>query len=105
MTILTNKKEIDRIKESGDVLKEVFRLLEPEVRPGVSTARLDALVEDIICSRGAEPAFKGYRGYPASICASINQVVVHGIPSEEAVLSDGDIIGIDIGVKKKRIFY
>jgi len=66
------------------------------VRPGVTTAEIDRAIEDLILSRGAQPSFKGYYGYPASTCISINEVVVHGIPSEQ-VLKEGDIVGIDIG--------
>ena len=71
-----------------------------EVRAGVSTLQLDRLAEEFIRAEGGEPAFKGYRGFPASICASINEEVVHGIPSATRVLRDGDVISIDIGVRK-----
>ncbi len=104
MTVLTSEKDLKKIRESGKVLKDVFFRLEEIVREGVSTAVLDRQVEEIILEWGAEPAFKGYRGYPASICASVNAVVVHGIPSDDIILADGDIVGIDAGVKKNGYF-
>lgn len=104
MTILKNAADIAKIKEAGNILKDVFTAMEKAVSEGVSTAELDAIAEEIIRSKGAEPAFKGYKGYPSTICASINEVVVHGIPSDEAVLTDGDIIGIDVGAKKNGFF-
>src|SRR5215467_2779616 len=67
------------------------------VAPGVSTADLDAIAEDTINAAGAVPSFKGYHGFPASICSSIHEQIVHAIPAEEAVLADGDIISIDCG--------
>jgi len=69
------------------------------VRAGVTTAELDALAERFVREAGAEPAFKGYRGYPATLCASINQEVVHGIPSSTRTLQRGDIVSLDMGVK------
>jgi len=104
MTILTNEKDLKKIRGSGKVLKDVFSRIEKMIREGVSTAVLDRQVEEIISQWGAEPAFKGYKGYPASICASINAVVVHGIPSDDNILADGDIVGIDVGVKKNGYF-
>lgn len=100
MTILTKESEIRKLRESGKIITEIFSLIEKSIKPGVSTAQLDREIEEIIRSRDAEPAFKGYKGFPATICASVNEVVVHGIPSEKTVLSEGDIIGIDVGVKK-----
>lgn len=100
MTILRTKEELDRIRKSGEVIRDIFKLIEDDLRPGVSTAELDRKIEKFILESGAEPAFKGYKGYPAVICASVNEVVVHGIPSDEVILNDGDIIGVDVGVKK-----
>src|SRR5690606_41927647 len=79
---------------AGRVVAEVLERLRAAVRPGVTTARLDALAEAWILERGGRPAFKGYRGYPASICASVNDQVVHGIPGPR-VLAEGDIISLD----------
>ena len=104
MTILRTEAEKDAIREPGLILRDVFALLSSRIVPGVSTLEIDQLVENFIRSRGAEPAFKGYKGYPATICASVNEVVVHGIPSEKIVLAEGDIIGIDVGAKKNDFF-
>jgi methionyl aminopeptidase len=92
--------EVERIRESSQIVGRCLLLLGREVRPGVTTQELDRLAEEFIRAEGGEPAFKGYRGYPASICASINEEVVHGIPSGKRVLKDGDVVSLDIGVKK-----
>jgi methionyl aminopeptidase len=89
--------EIDRIAASGAILVRTLRLLERQIRAGVTTADLDAAAERYIRSQGAEPTFKGYRGFPASICASPNSMIVHGIPGPYA-LERGDIISLDVGV-------
>jgi methionyl aminopeptidase len=104
MTVLTNIEDIEKIKRSGKIIRGIFKWLEKAVVPGVSTGQLDMEIEGIIRDAGAIPAFKGYKGYPATICASVNEVVVHGIPSPDTVLKEGDIIGIDIGVKKEGFF-
>ncbi len=104
MTILTNEAEIRKIREAGKIIRELFAYAEAIVREGVSTKDLDRELESLVEKSGAEPAFKGYKGYPATICASVNEVVVHGIPSEEIVLKEGDIVGIDVGVKKNGYF-
>jgi methionyl aminopeptidase len=83
--------------EAGDILVRTLRMLEGKVRPGVTTGELDEAAERYIRSQGAEPAFKGYRGFPGSICTSPNSMVVHGIPGSYS-LSRGDIISIDVGV-------
>src|SRR5436190_12372328 len=82
---------------AGDILVAALRLLEGKIRPGVSTGELDAAAERFIRSRGAAPTFKGYRGFPGSICASPNAMIVHGIPGPYR-LRDGDIVSIDVGV-------
>ena len=92
--------EVERIRESSQIVGRCLLLLSKEVRPGVTTQELDRLAEEFIRAQGGEPAFKGYRGYPASICASINEEVVHGIPSGKRVLKEGDVVSLDIGVKK-----
>lgn len=84
---------------AGEVLVDTLRLLEGKVKPGVSTAELDALAERFIRSRGGTPTFKGYRGFPGSICASPNSMVVHGIPGPYR-LGSGDVISIDVGVTR-----
>ncbi|MGB2601894.1 MAG: type I methionyl aminopeptidase [Candidatus Omnitrophota bacterium] len=104
MTVLTNESDIEKLRESGKIIREIFSWLEKRVQEGVSTAELDRGIEEIICEGGGEPAFKGYKGYPATICASVNEVVVHGIPSEDIILHPGDIIGVDVGVKKNGFY-
>ena len=85
------------MREAGRLVSEVLAALAAVVAPGVSTADLDALAEKRIALAGATPAFKGYHGYPATICASLNNEVIHGIPSGRRVLREGDIISIDVG--------
>jgi methionyl aminopeptidase len=104
MTVLTNESDIEKLRESGKIIREIFSWLEKRVQEGVSTAELDRGIEEIIREGGGEPAFKGYKGYPATICASVNEVVVHGIPSEDIILHPGDIIGVDVGVKKNGFY-
>ncbi len=82
---------------AGQLVAEVLEALQTKVKPGVSTAELDEFVHGLITKRKAFPTFKGYRGFPASICASINNEVVHGIPSRKRILQDGDIVSIDVG--------
>jgi methionyl aminopeptidase len=89
--------EIDSIAASGAILVRTLRLLERQIRPGVTTAELDGAAERYIRSQGAVPTFKGYRGFPASICASPNSMIVHGIPGPYA-LERGDVISLDVGV-------
>jgi methionyl aminopeptidase len=90
--------EIEKMRASNVVVSEVLAELAAMVAPGVTTADLDRAAERLVRSAGAEPAFKGYRGYPATLCASVNDQVVHGIPSNRKLL-DGDIISLDMGVK------
>jgi methionyl aminopeptidase len=89
--------EIAQMARAGRIVAETLALVGDHVRPGVTTAELDSLAEEFIRSQGGFPTFKGYRGYPASICASPNDMVVHGIPGPHA-LSDGDILSVDVGV-------
>jgi methionyl aminopeptidase len=96
MIILKTPAEIEIMAEASRVVAEVLEIVRKEVRPGVSTDDLDRLAEKEIRARGAIPAFKGYRNYPKTLCASVNEQVVHGIPSGRK-LKDGDIIGLDLG--------
>lgn len=89
--------EISLMKTAGSIVAEVHSALKEMVKPGVSTFELDEKAEQIIIANKAIPAFKGYHGYPATICASVNEQVVHGIPSRDVVLKEGDIISIDVG--------
>lgn len=97
MIIRKTPEEIDKMAAAGAILVRTLKLLESKVREGVSTAELDEAAERYIRSQGATPAFKGYRGFPGSICASPNSMVVHGIPGPYR-LERGDIISIDVGV-------
>ncbi|MBE5733572.1 MAG: type I methionyl aminopeptidase [Clostridiales bacterium] len=97
ITIKTDA-EIQLMRESGRITKEVLDLIGNQIRPGLTTKDLDKIAYDYITSCGAYPSFLGYSGYPASICASIDDVVVHGIPSNEQVIKDGQIVSIDVGV-------
>ncbi|HTL71444.1 MAG TPA: type I methionyl aminopeptidase [Candidatus Eisenbacteria bacterium] len=96
--LLKSKAELEIMRRAGRVVAGLLKLMEREAKAGVSTKRLDEIAEAYIRSQGTEPAFKGYYGYPACICASVNEEVVHGIPGSR-VLKDGDIIGVDVGVK------
>lgn len=97
MIILKSADEIQAMQRAGKVVAQAHELVRELVRPGVTTWDLDRAVEDFIVKQNAIPAFKGYQGYPASICASVNEVVVHGIPSQDEVLEEGSIISVDIG--------
>jgi methionyl aminopeptidase len=97
---LKSAAEIDTIGRAGAILADLYRQIPAQVRPGVSTAQLDRWAEDFIRShRGAEPAFKGLYGFPATLCTSVNHEVVHGIPSTRRVLKEGDVVSVDCGVK------
>jgi methionyl aminopeptidase len=92
------------MRDAGRLVGEVLTALSGQVAPGISTADLDALAEKLIEEAGATPAFKGYHGYPASICASINDEVIHGIPSGRRLLKPGDIVSIDVGASLNGYF-
>ncbi len=94
---LKSPKQMDRMRRAGQLLAEVFDEVLAVVGPGVTTKRVDQVANEAILARDAKPAFLGYRGFPATICASVNEEVVHGIPSDRA-LREGDILGIDIGL-------
>lgn len=99
MIQLKSVREIDLMAEGGKILAATHQMLRREVRAGISTQELDSLAEAFIRSHhGATPAFKGLYGFPGTICASINQEIVHGIPSKKRVLKEGDIISLDLGV-------
>lgn len=98
MIIIKSKREIEYLREAGRITAGAHKVVAESIKPGVSTKELDDIVEAYLLAQGAKPAFKGYHGFPASICASINSEVVHGIPGVKT-LQDGDIISIDIGAK------
>jgi methionyl aminopeptidase len=85
------------MKEAGRIVAHTLKILEEAIRPGISTYDLDKIAEQAIREQGAVPSFKGYRGFPGTICASVNNVVIHGIPDKKTILKNGDIISIDIG--------
>jgi len=97
MILLKSPRELEHMRAAGRILAEVKVLLREIVKAGVSTKEIDDKVEAFILSKGATSAFKGYRGYPATVCTSINEEVVHGIPSPKRKLKEGDIIGLDLG--------
>ncbi len=97
MVTIKRPEEIERMRHAGAILVEVLDLLQRELRPGIATADLDLIAERMIRDAGAIPSFLGYRGFPASICVSINDEVVHGIPSQHRRLQDGDVVGLDVG--------
>ena len=96
MITLKSKREIELLKEAGHIVYLTHQYLRPHIKAGIKTIELDRLAEDFIRSKGATPSFKGYEGFPSTLCISINDEVVHGFPSER-ILKDGDIISIDIG--------
>ena len=97
MIIIKSPREIEQLKRSNAIVAEVFEKLKGMIAPGVTTQELDQVAEEYILSKGGRPAFKGYRGFPATLCISINEEVVHGIPSQRR-LKEGDIISLDVGV-------
>ena len=100
--IIKTAEEIEAMRYAGQILTETLDLLEKSVRIGISTLELDKIAEDFIRSHeGCTPGFKGYHGFPGSLCTSINEEAVHGIPSADRILQDGDIIGLDCGVYYK----
>ena len=100
MISLKTADEIETIARGGEIIAELYRLLPDEVQPGRSTADLDRFAEEFIRSHeGAEPAFKGLYGFPATLCTSVNHEVVHGIPADRRKLAEGDVVSIDCGVK------
>jgi methionyl aminopeptidase len=99
MVYLRNRTEIEAIRAAAQLVARTLDVVGEHVRPGITTADLDRMAEEFIRSHGARPAFKGYRGFPAAICPSVNEEVVHAIPGR-TLLKEGDIIGIDVGVEK-----
>jgi methionyl aminopeptidase len=95
---LRSPREIDKLRRSGQAVRQVLELVRQAVKPGASTMDLERIAIAEMKKLGATPAFKGYHGYPTALCTSINQEVVHGIPSDKRVLKEGDIVSIDTGV-------
>lgn len=99
MIVIKSSKEIELMQESGRIVALVHETIKKAIKPGVTTGELDKIAEKVITDNGAVPSFKGYHGFPGSICASINDQVIHGIPGD-IKLSEGDIISIDVGALK-----
>jgi methionyl aminopeptidase len=101
MVNIKTEEEIKIMREGGRILAKIMKRLNREVRPGISTKHLEEMVEELIYKYKAKPSFNGYRGFPASLCVSINEELVHGIPSKERILKNGDIVSLDLGLKYK----
>ncbi len=99
MIIIKSPREIELMRKAGALTAKVFDVVGPLVKPGVSTLYLSEMAEKVIIDEGGEAASKGYGGFPGAICTSVNEVLVHGIPSDKRILTDGDIISLDVVVK------
>lgn len=98
MIIVKSPREIDLMRTASRIVAEIHVRLKEKIAPGISTLELDRLAEEWTRELGSTPAFKGYRGYAHTLCISLNEVVVHGIPSDKVLLKEGDIVGLDMGV-------
>ncbi|MBN1879939.1 type I methionyl aminopeptidase [bacterium] len=103
MIFLKSANEIEILRKANQIVAETLEVVQAQIKPGVTTAHLDKCCEEYIRSKGAEPAFKGYRGFPNALCISLNEEVVHGIPGDRQ-LQEGDIASCDVGVKYKGFF-
>ena len=107
---MTFSEQVEIMREGGTILTSVLKILKEKIEPGVKASELDALAEKLILEAGAKPAFKNYHPnfckepYPYSLCVSINEIVVHGLSSENLIIKDGDIVSLDLGVKFKNYF-
>jgi methionyl aminopeptidase len=104
MIQLKTESEIEILRENARILNDILRRLIRAARPGVSTGELDRLAEALMAEAGVASAFKGYRGYPATICTSVNEEIVHGIPRDDRVLREGDVLSIDLGIERKGFY-
>ncbi|HDI11605.1 MAG TPA: type I methionyl aminopeptidase [Candidatus Acetothermia bacterium] len=104
MISLKSPRELRLMAENAEILREILVELALRAEPGTSTGELDRVAERRIREAGGRPAFKGYKGYPASLCASINQEIVHGIPSDDRILREGDVLSLDLGLERKGYF-
>ena len=98
MIILKSPREIESMRKAGQVVGKILQELKSRVEPGISTGQINQWAEELIKQFKAKPAFKGYKGFPYSICTSLNEEVVHGIPSEKRILKEGDLLSLDFGV-------
>src|SRR3974377_316136 len=101
MIICKSSAEIEKLRSSGRMVRELLEEMRGWVQPGVTTLDLERLVEKRLRQLGVAPAFKGYRGYPCCLCASVNEEIVHGIPSGRRILKSGDIVSLDLGIVLK----
>ena len=99
MIYIKSAGEVEKMRQSGLILAECFEVIKPYIKPGIKTSELDKITKEHILSKGAKPSFLNYAGFPGSICASVNDVVIHGIPGSYE-LKEGDIISLDVGVLK-----
>lgn len=97
MIIIKSPREIELMKKAGEIVALAFKEVEPYIKPGVSTKALADIIERFIKSKGAKPTFKNYNGFPGAVCTSVNDIIIHGIPSKNVILKEGDIISIDVG--------
>lgn len=97
--VLKNPEQLEIMREANGIVAQTLQMLSSRIRPGINTAQLDHWAEEHVLDCGGTPAFKGYRGFPGSLCVSLNEQVVHGIPSQKVVIRPGDIISMDCGVK------
>lgn len=104
MIIIRNEEEIRKIQAAAQIVRKSLDEVEAKIRPGITTWELNQVAEATTLKLGGKPAFKGYRGFPACLCVSINEEVVHGIPRKDRILKEGDIVGIDYGVNLNGYF-
>jgi methionyl aminopeptidase len=103
MIKLKSRREIELIRRGGRIVAEALQLVENQTRAGMTTSELDGLIETLIVERGGIPAFKGYRGFPNAACISLNEELVHGIPSDRVIV-EGDVVSVDVGVEMEHYF-
>lgn len=103
MVEIKTKEEIDKLRAAGRLLARILGELRPQIRAGISTRDIDKIAEELISKNGAIPAFKGYRGFPANACVSVNEEIVHGVPGDREIL-EGDIVSVDIGINLDGFF-
>ena len=101
MIKIKSQEEIELMREAGRITRDTLKVVEHSIKAGISTLELDKIAYDYIKSQNAVPSFKNYGGFPATICASVNDTIVHGIPSADIILKEGDIISVDVGAKYK----
>lgn len=101
MVTIKSEREIDLMRQAGHIVYLAHQAVQPWIKPGISTATLDEVIEATILSLGARPSFKHYNGFPAASCISINEEIIHGIPSRQKLLAEGDLVSIDIGAEYK----